>query len=221
MMKLRTAMQCTAAITILGLGAIQARATVIDYSFSTTVDFSTFSTVQAGETFTISYTVDTSIPPSGGFQIGSTTLADFYNVSNMAMSAGSFSATGTQSLLRQIDDPSMDQYRADSGVAVGSSQLDGLDIVYFTLELFDPTGTAITDATKALDDPTLSGFSTLAFWAVFASGDTGGVIHGQINRPTVPEPATLALLGVGLAGLGISRRRQRSAPHPCVPLVAG
>lgn len=211
-MKLRTAMQCTAAMVMFSLGVIDAGATIIDYSFSTTVDFSTLSTVQAGETFTISYTVDTAIPPSGGFQIGGTTLADFYNVSNMAMTAGSFSATGTQSLLRQIDDPSGDQYRADSGIAVGSSQLDGLDIVYFTLELFDPTGMAITDATKALDDPSLSGFSTLAFWAVFASGDAGGVIHGQINRSTVPEPATLALFGVGLAGLGISRRRQRLHP---------
>jgi hypothetical protein len=56
---------------------------------------------------------------------------------------------------------------------VGSSPLDGLDIVYFTLQLFDPTGTATSDAFTALDDPSLDGFTYYAFWAVFASGDQG------------------------------------------------
>ena len=32
----------------------------------------------------------------------------------------------------------------------------------------------------------------------------------DVLRPTIPEPATIALFGIGLAGLGFSRRRKRA-----------
>lgn len=52
--------------------------------------------------------------------------------------------------------------------------------------------------------------STLASVSVYsnASGDGYGI--DQLTVGKVPEPGTLALLGLGLAGLGISRRRKHA-----------
>ena len=209
-MKLRTTMQCTAAIAMLGLGAINAGASVIDHSFASTVDFSTFTTVQPGAALTFSYSVDTGIAP-----LGSTTFAIFHNVSNMSITAGAFSATSAQGVLLQVNAPSLDQYVVNSEGTPASSSLEGLDLVYLQLEAFDPTGTAISNARTVVGDPSLSAFTVFAFWAVFASasGDVGGVIHGIMTRSAVPEPATLALFALALAGLALSRRTQGSMPR--------
>ena len=40
--------------------------------------------------------------------------------------------------------------------------------------------------------------------------DTGVGETQVVSRASIPEPATLALLGLGLSGLGLSRRRKVS-----------
>lgn len=51
----------------------------------------------------------------------------------------------------------------------------------------------------------------MAFDFLDASGnDAGSVFFDNLIVTSVPEPATIALFGIGLAGLGLSRRRKRA-----------
>lgn len=39
--------------------------------------------------------------------------------------------------------------------------------------------------------------------------DSNNTLRGTLNLQQIPEPGTLALLGIGLAGLGLARRRKK------------
>lgn len=53
-----------------------------------------------------------------------------------------------------------------------------------------------------------SGLLRLFYWDTF-TGDNSGSVAANVNVRSVPEPATLGLLGLALAGVGTLRRRKR------------
>ena len=85
---------------------------------------------------------------------------------------------------------------------------DGLTLIIGGVDLgFDPGPTAPVVTTKTYTGPS----GTFAFELVYAEC-CGGPAVLEVDLPfsdvPAPEPATLALVGLGLAGLGWSRRRR-------------
>jgi hypothetical protein len=79
--------------------------------------------------------------------------------------------------------------------------------------LFDTDWTVFSDVVTAATDLT-----TLAFYATGTSDSLGGYLDavslvalGSGTPTAIPVPATLAMLGLGLAGFGITARRRRTA----------
>jgi hypothetical protein len=190
------------------VGAFSVSAAPITLSFSGTLT-SSFGSLSSGDAFTGSYTFDPTVAGTGppGF-------ATFNNLLGASLTIGAFSATIGPGFglpeIQQDDVPGADRYALFGRNPVGSSQIGGLSISAFGFRLDDTTGTAISDAFVLLTNPMLSSFTGNTFLLFFGDPTIGQfqVVTGTLTRLGVPEPGTLALLGIGVAGLAWRRRKQ-------------
>jgi len=81
--------------------------------------------------------------------------------------------------------------------------LGGLINESFTLSAGDPWQTVIRSFTVASDMTDFISFN-------HDGKDNIGIMLDNVSVSAVPEPGTLALLGLGLVGLGAARRRQKA-----------
>ena len=170
--------------------ATSAHATPIAYDMELTITLNNsgaFNNVSVGSVFSADVNFDPMIGNTPGIQNGSNFYLDLngsiFDSNNMNINGpfgfGAWDFAFNNPLPFSFIDPNFD------------------DVI---IDLFDPNSSlAIQMSTSSPDDITFRAF------------DAQGLrVDGSfvINQASVPEPATLALFGLGLAGIGFSRKKK-------------
>jgi hypothetical protein len=203
-----------AASALLALGgvfatSVQAAPVVVSYQgiVDTTLGGPAFDAF-LGETIQLDYTFENTTPdsnPTAG-------LGAYINAaSSMSVTVGGYSATAAFGNIQLSDVGGALRYRATSANPIGAD-IGGLVLSLFAADFQIGPAFLNDNLPPGVVDP--DDFSSPRLFLGFASQTNGdiGLIRATLNTETgtVPEPATLALLGLGLAAFGVYRHKRVS-----------
>jgi hypothetical protein len=198
------------------------QASVITYNFIATVDdvppgFG--GEFANGQIVTGGFTYDSTTAALGGSTSNQSVFNALSNFHFSINSTSSYAASSANSAEIQIDndlalDP--DRFgvlsRVSQGLAGTTPNVDGLALAAAGVILRDSTKTVFSDALVLPTVLDLADFDSAVFLLLFdlppdSTELPRGAVLGATITALVPEPATMLVFGLGLAGLGFMRRR--------------